>query len=134
MDCLFCKIANKEIDAETVYEDAQTLAFLDIHPRAAGHTIVIPKMHRETLTDLKEEELAPLLRAVRKVMELLSKALHPDGFTVGVNHGTAAGQEVAHLHVHVLPRFRNDKGGSLQSVVNAPGGEPLASLRQKIVQ
>ncbi len=134
MDCLFCKIASREIPAETIYEDAHALAFLDIHPRAAGHSVVIPKAHRETLADLKEEELAPLFSAVQRVMELLSKALHPDGFTIGVNHGKAAGQEVAHLHVHVIPRFKNDKGGSLQSVVHAPSEEPLASICRKIVQ
>ncbi len=134
MDCLFCKIANKEIDAEIIYEDASTIAFLDVHPRAAGHTLVIPKVHREILSDLEEEELAPFLSATQRVMELLKRALHPDGFTMGVNNGSAAGQEVRHLHMHVIPRSSDDKGRSVQSVVYAPSGEALAALRKKIVQ
>lgn len=134
MDCLFCKIANKEIEALTVYEDASAVAFLDIYPHAPGHTVVIPKLHRETVTDLTEEEIGPLFRAVQNVTALLFNAFHPDGFTIGINQGEVAGQAVPHLHVHVMPRFEHDGGGSVHSIVNAPSRESLAELRQKIVQ
>ncbi len=134
MNCIFCKIANREIDALTIHEDASTVAFLDIFPHAAGHTVVIPRAHRETLADLSEEELVTLVRAARNAEDLLERALHPDGFTVGINQGKAAGQAVPHLHVHILPRFENDGGGSVHSIVNAPSKEPLAELREKIVK
>lgn len=122
------------MDALVIDEDASTIAFLDVFPRAAGHTVVIPKVHHETIAELSEEELAALFRAARSAVNLLKRALHPDGFTIGINQGKAAGQAVPHLHVHVLPRFENDGGGSVHSVVNAPSGEPLAELREKIVQ
>ncbi len=134
MDCLFCNIANKEMEALVVDEDAATVSFLDIFPHAAGHTVVIPKLHRETIADCTEEECTALFRAVRRVSMLLEHALHPDGFTIGINEGKAAGQAIPHLHVHVVPRFEGDGGGSVHSIVNAPSKEPLAELHQKIVQ
>lgn len=117
MDCLFCKIINKEIPNYTVYEDDHVLAFLDIFPHAIGHTVVIPKMHAENLLELSESEIAPLFAAVQKVQAKLQTALQPEGFTVGWNHGQAAGQAVPHLHVHILPRWQADGGGSMHSVL-----------------
>ncbi len=134
MDCIFCKIANKEMDALTIGEGDLTITFLDIFPHAKGHAVVIPKTHRETVGDLTKEELAALFSAVQDAVQLLGHALQPDGFTIGINQGKAAGQAVPHLHVHVLPRFERDGGGSVHSVVNAPSEEPLAELREKIVQ
>jgi histidine triad (HIT) family protein len=116
-DCLFCKIAAKEIPAKVMYEDEHAIAFLDIHPRAEGHTVVIPKVHAATLIDLPAEEIAPLFTAVKQVDALLVKQFTPDGMTIGVNQGRASGQEVDHLHVHLIPRWHNDHGGSIQSVV-----------------
>lgn len=116
MNCIFCKIINKEIPNYTVYEDDQVLAFLDIFPHAVGHTVVIPKIHVSTLPELAEDQFGPLLVAVKKVQEKLSDKLNPEGFTVGWNHGEAGGQAVPHLHIHVLPRWNNDKGGSMHSI------------------
>ncbi len=134
-DCLFCRIGSKEIGAETIYEDGENISFLDIHPRAPGHAMVIPKAHRETILDMAEEELKTLFSAVKKTVELLSRALKPDGFTIGINHGKASGQEVSHLHVHIIPRYLNDKGSSIHSVVdNKSGGtvqETAARIRKE---
>lgn len=132
MSCLFCAIARKEIPAEVVYEDDHTTAFLDIHPRASGHTLVIPNTHAATLTGLPEGEVAPLFEAVRRVMEKISGALRPDGFTIGVNHGRVSGQEVDHLHVHILPRFVGDGGGSVQGIVNNPSKQSLGEIAKNI--
>lgn len=118
MDCLFCKIAAKEIPARLVHEDDHALAFLDIHPRAPGHAMVIPKVHAVTLLDLPDGEVGPLFAAVKAVTVKIENALKPDGFTIGVNHGDASGQTVKHLHVHVIPRWSDDGGGSIHSVVN----------------
>lgn len=119
-DCIFCKIGAKEIPAKIIYEDEDVFATLDIHPRAPGHTIVIPKTHVPNLMELPEEKFGALFSAVKKVMKILKNHLNPDGFTVGINQGRASGQEVDHLHVHILPRWMSDKGGSIQSVVNNP--------------
>ena len=108
-DCLFCRIVAGESAAERVYESEGAVAFLDVMPAARGHTLVVPKVHAATLTDLDDESVGQLFRAVKTVMTKLDKALHPSAFHVGWNHGSAAGQHVFHLHVHVLPR---QKGGA----------------------
>lgn len=126
MDCLFCKFVNKELGvAYPLYEDDQALAFLDIHPRAPGHAMVIPKAHRGNILDLKPEEVGPLFRAVQKVTAIVKSALAPEGFTIGINHGKVSGQAVDHLHVHIIPRFSGDGGGSIHSVV---GNEPKEDI------
>ena len=130
--CLFCKIAKKEIPAEIVYENAETVAFLDIHPRAPGHTMVIAKHHSASLLDLPEEKIGPLFLAVKRVTQMVEDALVPHGFTIGINHGRVSGQAVAHLHVHILPRFEGDRGGSIHSVVENPPRESLQEIGERI--
>ncbi|HUX35579.1 MAG TPA: HIT family protein [Candidatus Paceibacterota bacterium] len=132
INCLFCRIASKEIGAEVIYEDEGNMAFLDIHPRAPGHAMVIPKAHRETILDVPEEELGLLFAAVKKTASMLSKALKPDGFTIGINHGKASGQEVGHLHIHIIPRYLNDKGSSIHSVVDNRTGETVQETASRI--
>ncbi len=132
MDCIFCKIASKEIPADILYEDANAFAILDIHPRAPGHVMVIPKVHAPTLLDLAEGEVGPVFTAVKKMAARLAEVLRPDGFTIGINHGDASGQTVKHLHIHILPRFEGDKGGSVHSVVNNPGAEDLRELAKRL--
>lgn len=130
--CLFCSVAAKGIPAHVVYEDAHALAFLDIHPKAPGHTVVIPKVHAATLMDLPESEIAPVFRAVQKVAVRLRNVLGVDGLTIGINQGEVSGQTVPHLHVHVLPRFHGDRGQSIHSVVDNPPEESLDNLAKKI--
>lgn len=132
-DCLFCKIAAKQIPAAAIREDEHTLAFLDIAPRSPGHTMVIPKHHAPTLVALPEGEVGPLFAAVKKVAELLTKKLAPDGITIGINQGRASGQEVDHLHVHLMPRWRGDGGGPVQSVVHNAPKESAEEITAKIL-
>lgn len=134
MDCLFCKIAHKEIPAEIIYEDAETLAFLDIHPRSAGHAVIIPKMHAENLLDLPDQNIAPTFLTVKKVTGILNNTLKPNGFTIGINHGRVSGQAVDHLHIHVIPRFAGDGGGSLHGVVNNPPKESTKEIAKRIIE
>lgn len=131
-DCLFCKIANKEFSVEVVYENDAAIAVLDIHPRAPGHTMVLPKVHAENLLDLPEAEVGPLFLTVKQVTAILYKALKPKGFTIGINHGRVSGQVVDHLHIHIIPRFEGDGGGSIHSVVNNPPKESLKEIVNKI--
>jgi histidine triad (HIT) family protein len=109
-DCLFCRIIAGQSAAERVYESEGAVAFLDVIPAARGHTLVVPKVHAATLTDLDDESAGQLFRAVKAVMTKLDKALHPNAFHVGWNHGSAAGQHVFHLHVHILPRQKAGAG------------------------
>ena len=132
MECIFCGIARKEIPAEIVREDERTVAFLDIHPRAPGHTVVVPRQHSPTLLELPDGEIGLLFSAVKYATRLLANALHPSGFTIGINHGSVSGQTVDHLHVHILPRFLGDGGGSIHSVVTNPPQESLAAVAAKI--
>lgn len=132
MDCLFCRIIKKEISAEIVYEDDRSLAILDITPRAPGHTMVIPKVHSQTISDLSENELGLLFETVKKVIKLIQRGLKPEGFTIGINHGRISGQVIDHLHIHIIPRFKDDGGGSIHSVVYNPPKESLREIKKKI--
>ena len=120
-DCIFCKIGKGEIPAHKISENENALAFLDISPHTKGHTVVIPKSHGETVFDINDETYSNLLFFVKKTMQRIQDALNPDGFNVGWNHNTSAGQVVPHLHVHIMPRYNGDGGGSMHSIVKNPG-------------
>jgi len=132
MDCLFCKIVNKEILAEPIYEDDKMMALLDIHPRAPGHTMVIPKEHCEGIVNLPKDARAPFVEVIQKVILILKKALNPDAFTIGINEGREAGQVIPHLHIHIIPRYKGDGGGSAHTVVDNPPKETLEEIANKI--
>ena len=115
--CIFCKIGKGEIPAHKVYEDSKVFAFLDVKPHAKGHTVVILKEHGVTVFDYADKQLQELIVAVRKTMEKIQKVLSPDGFNIGWNHNSAAGQVVPHLHVHVMPRYIGDNGGRMHFLI-----------------
>ncbi|MFV9511022.1 histidine triad nucleotide-binding protein [Tepidibacillus sp. LV47] len=102
-DCIFCKIVNGEIPANKVYEDEQFLAFHDIRPKAKIHVLVIPKKHIPTFMDIQKEDL-PLIGELHQVIQTVAKKLQIDekGFRVINNCKEHGGQEVFHLHYHVL--------------------------------
>jgi histidine triad (HIT) family protein len=134
VDCVFCKIVRGELPAHTVYEDPDTMAFLDIHPMTDGHTLVIPKFHAERLSQLPPELVGKLFQTVQKVSEQIARALGAPALTIGVNDGRAAGQAVPHLHVHLIPRFPGDGGGSIHSILFTPQQRPLDEMRRLIAQ
>mgnify|MGYP001616269064 CR=1 FL=1 len=107
-DCVFCKITKGEIKGATVYEDKNTLAFLDIRPagKNGGHTLVIPKNHYEKITDMPDKELAALAITVKKISAALMK--FSEGVNVIQNNGKVSGQYVMHAHFHVIPRYTGD--------------------------
>ncbi|HLC69756.1 MAG TPA: HIT family protein [Patescibacteria group bacterium] len=132
-DCIFCKIVAKESPNYTVYEDENVLAFLDIFPHAKGHTVLIPKKHYDNFFVMPESELAPLLVGVKKVMEKLEVALHPDGYNVGWNEKPVAGQTIGHLHFLIIPRYAGDGGGSVHSIVKTPGELAVPEVHKLII-
>ncbi len=114
-----------------LYEDGETISFLNVFPQTKGHALVIPKVHAETILDANEEILKSLLPAVQKTTEILDRTLHPDGYNIGWNHGEVGGQSVPHLHVHIMPRWKEDGGSNMHGIVNNPGDmsvEEVAAL------
>jgi len=100
----FAKILRGEFPCYKVYEDEHTLAFLDIMPRSAGHTLVVPKAPARNILDIKVEDYLHVARATHKIAAAAKKAFDADGITVQQFNETAGGQVVFHLHVHVMPR------------------------------
>jgi histidine triad (HIT) family protein len=134
MECLFCDIIAKKKPAQIVYEDDAVVATLDIFPRAIGHTLVLPKKHVQNILELSADDVGPVFMGVKNVVALLKKTLQPDGFTIGINHGRVSGQAVEHLHIHIIPRFEDDGGGSLHSVVNNPPAQSLEEVARLIAE
>jgi histidine triad (HIT) family protein len=108
MASIFTRIVNGEIPAAKVYEDEQTLAFLDVAPASRGHTLVICKPELPTLLDLPPDLLAAVARSVQAVARAIMAALQPDGLNIVQNNGPASGQTVPHYHVHIIPRWEGD--------------------------
>lgn len=107
-DCLFCKIVKGEIPSYTVYEDEKVKVFLDINPNNDGHLLVIPKEHKANLYEMDDKTLLYMLNIIRtKLVTLLKDKLAIDGLTISQNNDY--GQEVKHFHIHVIPRYKNDK-------------------------
>ena len=115
-DCIFCRIVDGDIPARTVYEDDDILAFLDANPLAPGHTLVIPKAHHQALRDLPADLSAAVFGTVHALIGDIEDAVDADSHTVAVNDGPAAGQEVPHVHVHIVPRFDGDGGGPIHAI------------------
>jgi len=134
MDCIFCKITKKEKEAKIIYEDEKVMAILDINPVSPGHTFIIPKEHFSSVLELEESYVIPFFNGIKEVERMLVNAFHPDGFTLGINQGKSAGQGIDHLHFHIIPRFLNDKGGSLHNVVYNPPQESLDVIYEKILK
>ena len=107
-DCIFCAIAAGEIPCFKIYEDDETLAYLDINPFSEGHALVIPKRHAADISEIGEDALAALVLRVKKVATHLKEALPCDGFNILQNNGAAAGQTVRHIHFHIVPRRNGD--------------------------
>lgn len=101
--CTFCKIVRKEAPAGVVYEDESVIAFMSIQPVNIGHTLVVPKKHYENIFEIPEEEHAYLYKIVKKIASAVKRATSAAGIRIVQNNGTAAGQVIFHLHVHVIP-------------------------------
>lgn len=115
-DCLFCKIAAGDIPSATLYEDARVAAFLDIRPLAPGHALVVPKAHAAKLEDATPEDRHAIMDAVARLTPLLCRAAGVRDATVAINNGPDAGQEVQHVHVHIVPRAASDGAGPIHNL------------------
>ena len=106
MACLFCQIARGEVSASTVFEDDDTVAFLDHRPVFQGHTLVVPKRHIETLAALPDDLLPAFFVNVRMLARAVESGMEADGTFVAINNKVS--QSVPHLHVHIVPRKKKD--------------------------
>jgi histidine triad (HIT) family protein len=129
-NCIFCKLVNNEIPSLRVYEDDNTVAFMELNPSAPGHVMVILKKHGNNILEYSQEQLGILMGSVQKVVKKIEKVLKPDSITIGINHKERRG--VPHLHVHLIPRWENDKGGIIQSIVANRPKESREILAEKI--
>lgn len=107
-DCIFCKIVAGEIPSTIVYEDDDVLVFMDIGPIIKGHALVISKKHYDPVTETPDDVLAKLHLIAKRIARAQVNGLGADGVNIMQNNGKASGQEVEHIHVHVIPRFKND--------------------------
>lgn len=138
---LFDLIIRGDVPSHRVAEGDSWYAFLDIYPRSAGHTLVVPKQSVRRISELERESRNALFAGVSEVQKRLSRAFETEDFTVCIHDGPLAGQEVPHVHVHVIPRTSGDGGGTLVSMwPNAPslGGEvdhqSLAAVAQRLAE
>ena len=106
-DNIFAQILRGEMPATKIYEDEETLAFMDIMPRSEGHSLVIPKTPMRNLLDAQDDALAAVARTAKKIANASMEAFGADGITIQQFNEDAGGQVVFHYHVHVIPRFKD---------------------------
>jgi histidine triad (HIT) family protein len=106
--CTFCKIITRDEACVQLYEDENTLAFMDKHPANDGHCLIIPKMHYETIFEIPPGEFAAMTRTAVRIAAGVQRALQPTGLSLVQANGASAGQSVMHVHMHVLPRRDGD--------------------------
>jgi len=109
-ECIFCKIIEGSIPSAKIYEDEHVYAFMDIMPLTKGHTLIIPKNHKENVYDLSEEEASNLFKVVPKIASALKESFGPVGMNLLNNNGAPAGQSVFHFHLHFIPRYDQTDG------------------------
>jgi histidine triad (HIT) family protein len=117
-DCIFCQIVAGDIPSRTVYEDDTVLAFLDANPLSPGHTLVIPKDHHERLNDVPSDVAGDVFETLHALVPSVEDAVDAPATTVAFNNGEEAGQEVPHVHGHIVPRFEDDGGRPIHALVS----------------
>lgn len=108
-DCIFCKIINNEIPCYKLYEDDLFIAILDSFPCNIGHSLIITKKHYNNIFDLNKEEAQQVFLLTNKIASALKKSFNFEGINILQNNGATAGQTVMHFHIHLIPRYEDDK-------------------------
>ena len=117
MDCIFCKIVSGEIKSKFLKETKYSVSFLDAFPLAAGHVLIIPKNHRQKIQDMSVEENTDLFTLVHQIISNVDEIT---GSTlVAIHNGKNAGQEIPHVHIHLVPRSKGDSAGAIHSMFNS---------------
>jgi histidine triad (HIT) family protein len=130
--CPFCNIVRGSEPAHVVYEDEDSIAFLDFAPAAEGHTLVIPRDHARTLLDISPTSAGALLSSATHVARVIDQTFHPDGMTLVQANERAGGQTVFHVHLHLVPRWKGDDLFRPWRTERIPT-ESLAATRLKMI-
>jgi histidine triad (HIT) family protein len=134
--CIFCRIAAGELPSAELLDDERVYAFLDINPLRAGHALLVPKRHAAKLEEVPDADAAALMRATQRVTTALCKATGATDATIAINDGPAAGQEVPHLHIHIVPRRPGDGAGPIHDLFKhnrpRPSPEDLNDLAVRV--
>lgn len=125
--CIFCKIIKKEIPAEIVYEDSESLAFLDINPVNEGHTLLIPKEHHAYMMDTPDEIVTMLFQRAKELMIGVKRATKADFVVL-----TVVGNDVPHFHIHLIPRLNNDGLGGFWKTKKYENNAEMRSMGESI--
>ncbi|MEW5805126.1 MAG: HIT family protein [Patescibacteria group bacterium] len=134
-DCVFCKIVSGEIPSIKIFEDEKTLAFLDINPLTYGHCLIIPKEHYEDVFDIPFDGLKTVISNAKTLANNIKSSLSAKGVNLVNASGEAAGQSVPHFHIHIIPRYEDDKlefNQWWQSKAKQAGPEELKKLAEQI--
>lgn len=132
-DCIFCRIISGQIPCTKLFENEHLIVFLDIHPAAEGHTLVVPKKHCTRIDQADAQTLVQIGSVLPKLTAAVQKAADADGYNFLCNNGAAAGQVVEHLHFHIIPRKTGDGVMKAWKPVTYPAGrlEQMAAQIQK---
>jgi histidine triad (HIT) family protein len=130
--CIFCSIIAGELPVAKIYEDSNLLVLMDKYPINIGHTLVIPKMHYDNILLMPHEEVGRLYSFVPIIAKAVVSAVNADGFNVGQNNGRAANQIVPHVHIHIIPRFKDDSPDGKWPNRHVSRYEELFNIAQKI--
>ena len=128
--CIFCDMIEGKLSCHMIYEDNDCLVILDKYPIDNGHSLVITKKPYEKLTDMNPDEVAKLFSKIPKIANAITKATNADAFSIAQNNGKAAKQIIAHVHVHIIPRY--NKTGTLWTKRKVLAENELDELAQKI--
>ena len=107
-NCIFCKLANKDIPTNIIYEDEKFTVIMDASPATKGHALILPKNHAANIYELPDKDAADIFVLAKKMAKKMTEILQCDGFNIVQNNGEAAGQTVFHFHMHLIPRYLND--------------------------
>ena len=130
-NCIFCKIANGEIPAATLYEDENFRVILDLGPASKGHALILPKSHAANIYELSDEMAAKAMILAKKMATAMTAALKCDGFNIVQNNGECAGQTVFHFHMHIIPRYADD-GQIIGWKPTSPSEEELTEIKNAL--
>ena len=115
-NCIFCKIANGSISANIIDQNNRAIAFLDAFPLSSRHTLIIPKSHYSKVQDMNKEDSSDVFNLLWKLSGAVEEAAGVNASTIAIHNGKAAGQEVPHVHIHVIPRTTGDGAGPVHSM------------------
>ena len=134
-DCVFCKIVAGKIPAKVLLQNERAVAFLDAFPLAAGHTLVIPKSHYAKVQDMDRQDAMAVFEIAWKVAGAVEAGSDVQASTIAIHNGREAGQEIPHVHMHIVPRKSEDGAGAIHSMFKQRpklGSQEMDALRDKI--